>query len=222
MKAIVSFYVAVLAGSFLLALRQTKAVEVSPRTGSAQIKATAKMARFAASTTNLKTRAQTPAAPQSTASHANAGREELSPAFQVSSDPRDQMWLSVANGVVTIHGSVATDDLAQKLVKQYAHISGVRQVRNELTVRNHDPKIADEVREALSHDPATHAGSIAVTVFDGIVFLSGAVSSEEESTRAEELARTSPGVIRVNNGLRTPAIRNYIRSTAIRTNPRTR
>ena len=27
---------------------------------------------------------------------------------------KEQVWLSVGNGIVTVHGSVATDDLAQK------------------------------------------------------------------------------------------------------------
>ena len=72
----------------------------------------------------------------------------------------------------------------KKLVKQYAHISGVREVRNQLTVRNHDSRIADDVREAPSRDPTTHAGAISVTVYEGFIFLSGAISSEEESTRS--------------------------------------
>ncbi len=151
--------------------------------------------------------------------------DEVSPPFQVSPDPRDQVQLSIRNGIVTIKGSVATEELAQKLLQQYAHISGVREVRNRLAVRNNrDSEIVTRVRDTFSRDVTTHSGSIAVTVYDRIVFLSGTVSSEEESTRAEELARAVPGVTRVSNGLRTPASSRYnaplVRT--VRSNARTR
>jgi osmotically-inducible protein OsmY len=130
-------------------------------------------------------------------------KPEMSPPFQVSEDPQDQVRLSVTNGIVTIRGSVGTDELAAKVVKQFSSIEGVRGVRNRLTVRtNDDTKIADQLRASLSRDPLTDVGSIAVTVYDGIVFLSGQVSSAEESARAEELARGLHGVSRVSNGLR--------------------
>jgi osmotically-inducible protein OsmY len=158
----------------------------------------------------------TPAAPKAavlkpaTLPRASQTSDEFSRPFQVSSDSRDQVQLSIRNGIVTIKGSVATEELAQRLVKQYGHISGVRAVRNRLTVRsNRDSEIAARVREVFSRDQTTHSGGIAVTVYGGIVFLSGAVASEEESTHAEELARALPGVTRVNNGLRTPASSRY-------------
>jgi len=131
--------------------------------------------------------------------------DNISRLFQVSPDPRDQVQLSISNGIITLQGSVGSDELAQKLVHRFGQISGVHEVHNQLTVRakNRDSEIAAQLREALSRDPTTHAG-IAVTVYRGMVFLSGVVSSEEERTRAEELARNLRGVTRVENDLRVP------------------
>jgi osmotically-inducible protein OsmY len=83
-------------------------------------------------------------------------------------------------------------------------------VRNQLMVRTqHDAEITAQLRTVLSKDPATHIGGIAVTVCDGIVFLSGEVLTEEESARAEELALKVQGVTRVSNGLRFPPPSRY-------------
>ena len=139
-----------------------------------------------------------------------SAKPELSPVFHVSPDPRDQVQLSATNGIVTVQGSVGSQELAQTLVKKYRSMAGVREVRNRLTIRtNHDAEIAAQLRGALSRDPGTHVGGIAVTVCDGIVFLSGEVLTEEESTRAEELARGVPGVMRVSNGIRVPTPSRY-------------
>ncbi len=136
-------------------------------------------------------------------SPAGQTKQEISPLFQVSPDCHDQIQLSVSNGIVTVQGSVGSDELARQLLKQYSRMAGVREVRNRLTVRmNPDAEIAVKLREALSRDPDTHIGGIAVTVCNGIVFFSGSVSSEEERARAEELARGLQGVRRVSNGLR--------------------
>lgn len=140
----------------------------------------------------------------------NQTNEEISPFFQVGTDPRDQVQLVVRDGIVTVRGSVGSQAQAQKLVQEYAHTAGVRQLRNELTVRsNPDADLATKLRDTYSKDPTTHSGAIAVTVYHGIVFLSGTVSSEEERTHAEELAQKLPGVTRVNNGLNAPPERNY-------------
>ena len=142
--------------------------------------------------------------------------EEAPPVFQLSPDPRDQVQFLVNNGIVTVQGSVGTRELARTLIKKYARMPGVRHVRNRLTVRtNNDAQIAVQVREALSDDPDTRVGGIGVTVYDGTVFLSGVVSSAQESERAEKLAQGLQGVKRVNNGLRLPnQIRNPVPVTS--------
>src|SRR5262245_2744337 len=118
MKAILPFFLAALTGSILLLPGQTKGSEVSPRAHLQPNQVTVKNARLIVSSTNSKARVQTPATAQSIPPGVHQSGD-VSPAFQVSSDPLDQVWLSVGNGIVTIHGSVATDDLAEKLVKQY-------------------------------------------------------------------------------------------------------
>jgi osmotically-inducible protein OsmY len=205
MKTIFTVLFAICGGAFMLAASQAKANEA--------------LSAPSASKKTVPVLLKTATMPR-----AGQTNDEFSPPYQVSSDPHDQVQLSIRNGIVTIKGSVASEELAQKLIKQYAGISGVRAVRNRLTVRtNPDSEIAARVREAFSRDPTTHSGGIAVTVYDGNVFLSGAVASEEESTRAEELARGLVGVTRVNNGLRTPASSRFNAQLArARTNTRIR
>jgi osmotically-inducible protein OsmY len=138
--------------------------------------------------------------------------------------------LSVSNGVVTLRGAVAGRQLAQRLVTRLSQIPKVREVRNHLVIaqQNKDAEIAAKLREALSRDPTTHAWGIAVSVARGVVFLSGRASSEEERTRASDLAWNVSGVRQVNNSLHVPTVSRYRvpqriqRSVPTRTYTRTR
>ncbi|MCI0534043.1 MAG: BON domain-containing protein [Verrucomicrobiales bacterium] len=72
-----------------------------------------------------------------------------------------------------------------------------------------DLDIVSQLRDALSRDPTTRSWAIAVSVFNGVVFLSGTALSEDESTRATDLAMDINGVRQVNNGLRVPPVNRY-------------
>jgi hyperosmotically inducible protein len=226
MKTISPVLVAVLSGALLLRLMpgEIKADDALPQPATEQDKASAQAETNSLpgsidSKDGVPDKAEDSGEPSDVSQPAPGGssdspsdqtNEEVPPVFQVSPDPRDQVQFLVNKGIVTIQGSVGTRELARTLIKKYARMPGVRQVRNRLTVRtNNDAAIAVQVREALSRDPDTRVGGIGVTVFDGIVFLSGVVSSAQESERAENLARGLQGVRRVNNGLRLP---NQIRS----------
>jgi osmotically-inducible protein OsmY len=220
MKTIFSVCLAVLTGAVALRFMsyQTRAIEAPSHAASQTNKAVLPTSSGAKSlklgkTVNSKQLSSpvvSTMAKSATGARVAEANQELSPAFQVSADPRDQVRFSVSNGVVTVQGSVGSEELARKLIAEYGRMAGVRAVRNQLTVRtSRDAEITAHVRESLSHDPTTHVGGIAVTVCDGIVFLSGEVLTEEESTHAEELASKVSGVARVSNGLRFPPPSRY-------------
>ena len=60
-----------------------------------------------------------------------------------------------------------------------------------------DTEIAWDVVSALSMDERVDPKSIVVEVAEGVVRLSGAVSSESQRVAAEEIARQTPGVVQV-------------------------
>jgi osmotically-inducible protein OsmY len=65
-----------------------------------------------------------------------------------------------------------------------------------------DTVITAKVKAALIEDPLTKAIEINVETFKGVVQLSGFVSSQAASKRAEELARGVAGVKSVKNDMR--------------------
>jgi osmotically-inducible protein OsmY len=68
--------------------------------------------------------------------------------------------------------------------------------------RRSDQRIHEEVCDALTDDPHIDASNMEVTVKDGEVTLSGAVSSREEKRMAEDLVERISGVKDVTNNLR--------------------
>ena len=64
-----------------------------------------------------------------------------------------------------------------------------------------DSYITTKVKAELAKDSATKAREIKVTTKDGVVALSGIVSSKAEKDKAETDARGIKGVVDVNNGL---------------------
>ena len=224
MNTIFPVLLAFLSGALLLPLRpaELNAAEVLPQAPAEEYKTSVQTQTGplpASSTSKVrkpaKTRHSSQLSKQAPAKSALPAGEpnDPPPVFQVSSDPRDQVQFLVHDGIVTIQGTVGTRELARKVIRKYARMPGVRSVRNRLTVRtNNDVEIARRVREVFSRDPETRAGGIAVTVSDGVVFLSGAVSSAQEKEHAEKVAEVLQGVRRVNNGLRLPGqIRQPVR-----------
>ena len=64
-----------------------------------------------------------------------------------------------------------------------------------------DKTISAKVKTDLAEDPVTKASEIDVTTFNGVVQLSGFVSTRESVKRAEEIARNVKGVKSVENNL---------------------
>jgi hyperosmotically inducible protein len=64
-----------------------------------------------------------------------------------------------------------------------------------------DKKISKDVKTALKKEPVYKFESVDVQTFAGEVQLSGFVNTDEQKRRAEEIARSQPGVARVINGI---------------------
>lgn len=118
--------------------------------------------------------------------------------------------VEVDKGVVQLSGFVATEDERIEAGKVAADIIGVKSVSNKLVVKAtdrsmgtvmSDQMIETKVNAALMSDQGTNAGDIDVEVREGVVQLSGFVSSDVEKQRAGEIAKGVKGVKDVHNSL---------------------
>ncbi len=62
-----------------------------------------------------------------------------------------------------------------------------------------DATITTEVKAKLLADSITKGMAVSVQTFEGTVTLIGAVDTEQQKTRATEIARSAKGVKKVNN-----------------------
>jgi osmotically-inducible protein OsmY len=68
--------------------------------------------------------------------------------------------------------------------------------------RNYDERIRKNVYDRLADDTDLDASDIGVGVNNGVVTLRGSVDSLWDKRRAEDIAKSAPGVKGVNNKLR--------------------
>lgn len=67
-----------------------------------------------------------------------------------------------------------------------------------------DARITAKVKTDLYKDPDVKGTEVNVDTMDGVVQLSGFVDNEQERFRAEQIARSIPGVVDVHNDLILP------------------
>lgn len=118
-----------------------------------------------------------------------------------------RIGVTVANGVVTLHGSAG--DFAQKLRAEYAaeEVRGVRAVVDELVLRSEtlprrDDEIVAAALRALAGDPMLHSDRIKIRVEGGWVTLDGDVPTERERQAARRALRHLFGIRGLSNQLR--------------------
>lgn len=122
---------------------------------------------------------------------------------EATSNPGDEIELSVEDGVIRLHGNVSslTHRRLAGVLAWWA--PGVCDVINELQVvppeDDTDGEIADAVLMVLEKDPLVHADRIAIRVRDKVVTLAGVVSSPQERHMAELDIWCLAGVNRVVN-----------------------
>lgn len=132
-------------------------------------------------------------------------RQALEAALGVGAFP---ITMEVDERTVTLRGWVGTREEKRAAQRVVLAVPAVRHVVNVLTVdpggHRHDARIRARIEEALLDSPDVRGYEVDVHVRNGIASLRGQAGSPAERTRAGELARRTPGVHRVVNGLVAP------------------
>ncbi|MDQ6694909.1 MAG: BON domain-containing protein [Chloroflexota bacterium] len=77
----------------------------------------------------------------------------------------------------------------------------IEPIDEPLRIITNDDEIAERVRYALATDAYTSDLNIMVEVEDGVVYLTGAVRSLDDTDQAEQVAGSVPGVVEVDENL---------------------
>lgn len=112
-------------------------------------------------------------------------------------------------GLVTLHGTVASQVARERAAAIAAATDGVKSVKNNLRVarasagtRMQDGWVKAKIAAQLIVESALDNSDIDIDVGRGAVTLTGTVSSESGRARAESLARITDGVTSVRNNLK--------------------
>ncbi|MFP4071883.1 MAG: BON domain-containing protein [Desulfovibrionales bacterium] len=115
------------------------------------------------------------------------------------------VYVSVEDGVAGLRGTVDSYWKKLKAEQLASEVRGIRRVVNELSVvptnTISDKAIADRVMDALERNMNVDAGSVDVTVEEGIVVLSGRVLTPNSYWSAQQTAMFTSGVREVHNKL---------------------
>jgi osmotically-inducible protein OsmY len=133
---------------------------------------------------------------------AQAVRDTLRWCVQV---PHERMQSTVADGIVTLDGTVDYYYQREAAERAVRNLTGVRGVVNGLSVTGpaaEPDTVRREIEEVLERRAHRAARSIDVSVTDGTVTLSGPVHSLTEREAVLAAARFTPGVREVDNRLR--------------------
>ena len=111
-------------------------------------------------------------------------------------------------GVVRLSGTVEKPEAKTQAEEIARETEGVQRVINDIKVgertmgdRVSDTAITTKVKAKITGDPELNPFNINVDTKDGVVTLRGTVTSEESRQEAEEIARETDGVRRVQNML---------------------
>jgi hyperosmotically inducible periplasmic protein len=125
--------------------------------------------------------------------------------------------VDTVRGVVTLHGTVASDEEKTKAEQSARKIDGVKEVRNLLKVvpgkqakdvAANDDKVKDAVQKALKKESSLGGSEISVqSVNDGTVLLAGKAENALAHLKAVEVARAVPGVVTVASEIESPDLR---------------
>lgn len=116
--------------------------------------------------------------------------------------------VDTVNGVVTLTGVVESEKEIERAIEIARNVEGVRRVVNNLKVEKRgigtylsDKEITTKVKLKLIEDPDLKALSIDVDTVNGVVTLTGVVTSEYQKRKAIEHAKSVSGVIKVIDNL---------------------
>jgi len=124
-------------------------------------------------------------------------------------DPRVSAFspsITVADGVVTLGGTVGNVKAETSAEQDSKNIVGVRHVDSHLKVRVTETTVtADtekQMKAALSWDPWLDSSTIDVAVVNHVAFLSGGIASGFQKAEAQDVASRTKGVVEVRNHLK--------------------
>ncbi len=120
--------------------------------------------------------------------------------------------VSTHDGVVTLSGFIASQQMATGAVKIAAQTEGVKSVSDKLQVKDgsgvqsvggyaDDALTTSTVKAKLLADDIVPSRHIKVITQDGVVLLTGQVANRAQAERAESIAKTVSGVKSVKNEL---------------------
>jgi hyperosmotically inducible protein len=116
--------------------------------------------------------------------------------------------VDTVNGVVTLTGAVENEKEIKRAIEIARNVKGVKKVVNNLRVEKRgiisylsDKEITTKVKLKLIEDPDLKALSIDVDTVNGVVTLTGTVTSEYQKKKAVEHAKSVSGVIKVIDNL---------------------
>jgi len=123
--------------------------------------------------------------------------------------------VDTVNGVVTLHGKVATEGEKMKAERVAAKIDGVKSVKNLLqivpsskreVVERSDAEVKDAVQAAFKANAKVKDSGISVaSVNKGVVLLAGKAKSLESHLEAVQVASAVKGVRRVSTEVQVDA-----------------
>jgi hyperosmotically inducible protein len=123
--------------------------------------------------------------------------------------------IDTVNGVVTIHGKVATEAEKEKAEQVAAKIDGVKSVKNLLQIVPHskrevvdraDADVKNAVQAAFNANARVKDSGISVaSVNKGVVLLAGTAKSLESHLEAVQVAYAVKGVRRVSSEVQVDA-----------------
>ncbi len=113
--------------------------------------------------------------------------------------------VDVADGIVTLSGSVDNLLAKQRAATIGESIKGVKSVVNDIRVKpieRSDAEVEGDVEAALREDPATDSYEVEAEVQGGVVTLTGSVDSWPERSLSEYVAKNVKGVREIKNNIR--------------------
>lgn len=122
--------------------------------------------------------------------------------------------VDTVDGVVTLHGTVAAQDVKQRAEEAARGVSGVKQVRDLLqvvpparqqAVAAKDADVEQRLKDALAAEASLAGSEIGVqSVHNGVALLSGRAKTAVDHLRALEVASRVPGVVGVESEIESP------------------
>jgi osmotically-inducible protein OsmY len=117
--------------------------------------------------------------------------------------PSDRLTLTVANGWITLNGTLDWQYQKDVALRAVRDLTGVKGVTNDIALKAHvkTTDVREKIEAAFKRSAEIDARRINVTAQDGKVVLSGNVHSWAERREAERAAWAAPGVTIVDDRL---------------------